>query len=187
MRARVAEGEERERLWRAMNEQYEGFDEYEALRATSRCSCSSRANLSHEPVPRSLFTDMRVVDPQRRWRAASRRCRSPVRHAVLGTPLKPPFPDGIRKVFGMGCFWGAERASGSRPASTRLRSATPAATRRTRPTRRSAAAERARRGGPRRLRPGEDHLRGAAEASGRATTRPRACARATTSAPSTGR
>lgn len=26
--ARVAEGEERERLWRAMNEQYSGFDEY---------------------------------------------------------------------------------------------------------------------------------------------------------------
>ena len=28
MRAQVAEGEERERLWRAMNEQYEGFDDY---------------------------------------------------------------------------------------------------------------------------------------------------------------
>jgi peptide-methionine (S)-S-oxide reductase len=34
----------------------------------------------------------------------------PERHAVLGTPLKPPFPDGLeRAVFGMGCFWGAER------------------------------------------------------------------------------
>jgi peptide-methionine (S)-S-oxide reductase len=32
------------------------------------------------------------------------------RHAVLGTPLKPPFPEGLeRAVFGMGCFWGAER------------------------------------------------------------------------------
>ena len=32
------------------------------------------------------------------------------RHAVLGTPLKPPFPEGIETaVFGMGCFWGAER------------------------------------------------------------------------------
>jgi peptide-methionine (S)-S-oxide reductase len=34
----------------------------------------------------------------------------PDRHFVLGTPLKPPFPDGLqRAVFGMGCFWGAER------------------------------------------------------------------------------
>jgi peptide-methionine (S)-S-oxide reductase len=32
------------------------------------------------------------------------------RHAVLGTPLRPPFPDGLEQaVFGMGCFWGAER------------------------------------------------------------------------------
>jgi peptide-methionine (S)-S-oxide reductase len=31
-------------------------------------------------------------------------------HAVLGTPLKPPFPDGMKQaVFGLGCFWGAER------------------------------------------------------------------------------
>lgn len=32
------------------------------------------------------------------------------RHYVLGTPLQPPFPDNYeRTVFGMGCFWGAER------------------------------------------------------------------------------
>src|SRR5437773_8275746 len=31
-------------------------------------------------------------------------------HLVLGTPLTPPFPDGMETaVFGMGCFWGAER------------------------------------------------------------------------------
>ena len=31
-------------------------------------------------------------------------------HAVLGTPLQPPFPDGMETaVFGLGCFWGAER------------------------------------------------------------------------------
>jgi peptide-methionine (S)-S-oxide reductase len=31
-------------------------------------------------------------------------------HFVLGTPLKPPFPDGLQTaVVGMGCFWGAER------------------------------------------------------------------------------
>jgi peptide-methionine (S)-S-oxide reductase len=34
----------------------------------------------------------------------------PERHEVLGTPLRPPFPDGFETlVVGMGCFWGAER------------------------------------------------------------------------------
>jgi peptide-methionine (S)-S-oxide reductase len=34
----------------------------------------------------------------------------PERHAVLGTPLQGPFPAGIQTaIFGMGCFWGAER------------------------------------------------------------------------------
>ncbi|HEV3129421.1 MAG TPA: peptide-methionine (S)-S-oxide reductase, partial [Solirubrobacteraceae bacterium] len=31
-------------------------------------------------------------------------------HAVLGTPLRPPFPEQMQQaVVGMGCFWGAER------------------------------------------------------------------------------
>lgn len=31
-------------------------------------------------------------------------------HFVNGRPLKPPFPDGMKQaVFGLGCFWGAER------------------------------------------------------------------------------
>jgi peptide-methionine (S)-S-oxide reductase len=34
----------------------------------------------------------------------------PERHQVLGTPLKGPFPEGVETaIFGMGCFWGAER------------------------------------------------------------------------------
>jgi peptide-methionine (S)-S-oxide reductase len=34
----------------------------------------------------------------------------PARHEVLGTPLSWPLPDGVdTAVFGMGCFWGAER------------------------------------------------------------------------------
>ena len=32
------------------------------------------------------------------------------RHAVLGTPIVPPFPDGFEQaIVGLGCFWGAER------------------------------------------------------------------------------
>ena len=32
------------------------------------------------------------------------------RHFVNGNPIKPPFPEGLETaVFGLGCFWGAER------------------------------------------------------------------------------
>ncbi|HEY1773621.1 MAG TPA: peptide-methionine (S)-S-oxide reductase MsrA [Gammaproteobacteria bacterium] len=34
----------------------------------------------------------------------------PDKHFVNGHPLKPPFPTGMQQaVFGLGCFWGAER------------------------------------------------------------------------------
>ena len=40
----------------------------------------------------------------------SLRMRVPDSHHVLGTRLQPPFPDGLQQaMFGMGCFWGAER------------------------------------------------------------------------------
>ncbi|MEB3356315.1 MAG: peptide-methionine (S)-S-oxide reductase MsrA [Synechococcales bacterium] len=34
----------------------------------------------------------------------------PKQHYVNAMPLQPPFPDGLEKaMFGLGCFWGAER------------------------------------------------------------------------------
>jgi len=34
----------------------------------------------------------------------------PERHFGNGNPMLPPFPDGMQEIlFGMGCFWGAER------------------------------------------------------------------------------
>ena len=34
----------------------------------------------------------------------------PAKHFVNSHPLKPPFPEGLEMaIFGMGCFWGAER------------------------------------------------------------------------------
>src|SRR3954452_16827756 len=34
----------------------------------------------------------------------------PARHEVLGTPLRPPYPEGTEVAyFALGCFWGAER------------------------------------------------------------------------------
>ncbi|HEU0024971.1 MAG TPA: peptide-methionine (S)-S-oxide reductase MsrA [Thermoleophilaceae bacterium] len=50
--------------------------------------------------------------PSRDDALPGRDARTPVpdRHFVLGTPLEPPFPEGTeRAIFGMGCFWGAER------------------------------------------------------------------------------
>jgi len=35
----------------------------------------------------------------------------PGRHTILGTPLAGPWPDGTQTaIFGLGCFWGAEKA-----------------------------------------------------------------------------
>jgi peptide-methionine (S)-S-oxide reductase len=51
-----------------------------------------------------------MVTPERALPGRSQEMPVPERHFVNGHTLKPPFPDGLEQaVFGMGCFWGAER------------------------------------------------------------------------------
>jgi peptide-methionine (S)-S-oxide reductase len=59
----------------------------------------------------SIFrTKARMPAPDEALPGRSTEMRVPASHAVLGTPLKPPFPDGLEEAqFGLGCFWGAER------------------------------------------------------------------------------
>src|SRR5947209_12846566 len=63
------------------------------------------------PCGMHLFTKpTMMVDRSDALRGRSEPMRVPARHEVLGTPLEPPFPDGLEQaVVGMGCFWGAER------------------------------------------------------------------------------
>jgi peptide-methionine (S)-S-oxide reductase len=52
----------------------------------------------------------KMVEREQALPGRSQPLPSPDTHFVLGTPLKPPFPDGMQTaVVGMGCYWGAER------------------------------------------------------------------------------
>ena len=59
-----------------------------------------------------FFLKKKVEMPQPEDALPGRDAEMPVadRHTVLGTSLKGPFPEGMREaMFGLGCFWGAER------------------------------------------------------------------------------
>src|SRR2546426_10976789 len=58
-----------------------------------------------------LFTKKaEQVTPEEALPGRDEAMQVPELHEVLGTPLQPPFPDGMEQlVVGMGCFWGAER------------------------------------------------------------------------------
>jgi hypothetical protein len=58
------------------------------------------------------FLARKIPGPGEALPGRSERMRVPEKHFVLGTPLEPPFPDGLElALFGMGCFWGAEKES----------------------------------------------------------------------------
>jgi peptide-methionine (S)-S-oxide reductase len=58
-----------------------------------------------------LFRDKAAtVEPGSALPGRDERMPVPAAHDVLGTPIAPPFPDGLEQaIVGMGCFWGAER------------------------------------------------------------------------------
>ena len=60
-----------------------------------------------------LFADpasLRIPTPDEALPGRDEPLRPAGAHFVNGNPVTPPFPDGMtRAVFGMGCFWGAER------------------------------------------------------------------------------
>src|SRR5919201_3369042 len=68
-------------------------------------------------APRIYYPDMflvgsktKMVAPAEALPGRPNPLQIPDTHYVLGTPLKPPFPDGLESlVVAMGCFWGAER------------------------------------------------------------------------------
>ena len=55
-------------------------------------------------------TKSRMVEPEKALPGRADPIPTSTIHDVLGTPLKPPFPEHLETaVVGMGCFWGAER------------------------------------------------------------------------------
>jgi peptide-methionine (S)-S-oxide reductase len=52
----------------------------------------------------------RMVTAEDALRGRDQAMPVPERHEVLGTPLRPPYPEGTQVAeFALGCFWGAEK------------------------------------------------------------------------------
>ena len=58
----------------------------------------------------------KMIDSERALPGRDQKMVVPARHEVLGTPLEGPFPENLEQaVFGLGCFWGAERVFWTAP------------------------------------------------------------------------
>ena len=58
----------------------------------------------------SLMKKVQMVTPDRALPDRDRVMPVPPQHFVNGVTMTPPFPEGMeRALFGLGCFWGAER------------------------------------------------------------------------------
>lgn len=65
-----------------------------------------------------LYSQRKLMMPAPEQALPGRSDKMPVTHLhlVLGTSMEEPFPDGIQKImFGLGCFWGAERRFWQQP------------------------------------------------------------------------
>ena len=189
VRARVAEGEERAELWQKMNGLYSGFDDYDRVTpARSRCSCSTHASLRLMGLfgrDKTAMVEPSAALPGRPQSMPVPDAPRGARHAAAGAvPRGRPDRD-LRHGLLLGRradLLGSRRRLHDRG---RLRRRDHA---RTPPTRRSAAdAPATPRSCSSPSTPPRPATRRCCGCSGRGTTRPRACARATTSAPSTAR
>jgi len=65
-----------------------------------------------------LYSQRKLIMPTPEQALPGRAEKIPVthKHMVLGTSMEAPFPDGFEKIiFGLGCFWGAERRFWTQP------------------------------------------------------------------------
>ncbi len=65
-----------------------------------------------------LYSQRKLVMPAPEQALPGRSDKMPVTHShmVLGTSMQEPFPTGLEKImFGLGCFWGAERRFWQQP------------------------------------------------------------------------
>ncbi len=57
-----------------------------------------------------LGKKLTIPTPEQSLPGRDREMRVPEKHFINGNPLKGPFPPGMEMaIFGLGCFWGAER------------------------------------------------------------------------------